>query len=173
MTDLDIRYLFISFLTDLFGAFFVNAGFGLLATPTVPLLGTAVGREWFSPQNLVMEVFFISLYSGFFIGLFVTFGVREDLKRGKVKRPNWSRKSIPVLRHLPRYMLIRSIVFGLICAMIFFPIGSLALVLLKVEELPYLNFIIMKGLFGIIVSVPTSFTLRICALGDGPKIKGG
>ncbi len=171
MVELDIRYLFICFLIDLFSAFFVNFGFGLLATPVVPLVGTAEGRNFFSPVNLIMDCFWISLYSGFFIVLFVTMGVREDFKKGKVKPPFWDRKSIPVLKHLPKYMLIRGLVFGIICVLIFFPIGISALLLLQIESLPYWNFIIIKASFGVIVSIPTAFVVRICALGDGPKAK--
>jgi hypothetical protein len=171
MTEIDVRYLFTCFLLDVFSAFFVNFGFGLLATPTVPLFGTAVGRNFFSPENLIMDCFWISLYSGFFIVLFVTFGVREDFKKGKVKPPSWNRISIPILRHLPKYMLIRGLVFSAICVLIFFPIGVLTLLLLQIESLPYWNFIIIKSLFGVIVSIPTAFVVRICALGDGPKIR--
>ena len=173
MTEIDVKYLFICSVIDLFSAFFVNFGFGLLATPNIPLLGTAEGRNFFSPENLIMDCFWISLYSGFFIVLFVTNGVREDFKKGKVKSPIWNRKSIPVLKHLPKYMLIRGIVFGLICVFIFFPIGVTALLLLQVESLPYWNFVIIKSSFGVIVSLPTAFTVRICALGDGPKVKKG
>ena len=57
------------------------------------------------------------------------------------------------------------------CGLIFFPIGVSALLLLKIESLPYWNFVFIKASFGVIVSIPTAFTVRICALGDGPKVK--
>ena len=171
MTEIDAKYLLLCTIIDIFSAFFVNFGFGLLATPTVPLLGTAEGRNLLSPVNLITDCFWISLYSGFFIVLFVTTGVRGDFKKGKVLSPSWNRKSIPILTHLPKYMLIRGFIFGILCVLIFFPIGALALILLQIESLPYWNFILMKASFGVIVSVPTAFIVRICALGDGPKIK--
>ena len=73
------------------------------------------------------------------------------------------------LKHLPKYMLIRGLVFSAICLLTFFPIGVLALLLLQIESLPYWNFIFMKALYGIVFSIPTAFLVRICAIGDGPK----
>ncbi|MFX0142310.1 MAG: hypothetical protein ACFFDN_52205 [Candidatus Hodarchaeota archaeon] len=170
MTEIDFRYLFICFLWDIFWAFMVNAFFGLFATPLTPMFGVAEGRNFFSAESLFMDVFWMNLYSGFFIVLFVTTGTREDMKRGKVETPSWNRKSIPVLKYLPKYMLIRGFVFSVICLLIFFPIGLLALLMLEVESLTYWNFVIMKGLYGIIISIPTALIVRISALGDGPKL---
>ena len=171
MVEIDVRYFFICLLTDIVSAFFVNVFFGLFATPTVPLLGTAVGRNVISPENLIMDLFWINVGSGFFIVLFITFFLIFDLENGKAKPPAWNRKDIPVLKHLPRNMILRGIVFSIICLLIFFPIGVLALFLLQIEALPRWNFIIMKALYGVLVSVPTAFTVRVCALGDKTDFK--
>ena len=169
MIELDVRYLYICLLWDIFWAFMVNAFFGLLATPTIPLFGIAEGRNFFSAESLFMDAFWMNFYSGFFIVLFVTTGTREDLKKGKVKSPTWNRYDIPILKILPKYMLIRGFVFSVICLLTFFPIGLLTLLLLEVESLSYWNFVIIKGFYGIIISIPTALVVRLCALGDTHK----
>jgi len=170
MTEINVRYLFICFLIDLFSAFFINFGFGLFATETIPLFGTAEGRNLLSPESLFMDLFWINLYSGFFIVIFVTNGVREDFKKGKIKPPPWDRKSIPIIKYLPRNTLTRALFFSIICLVSFFPLGLLALLLLRVESLPYWNFVFMKALYGVLVSIPIAFIVRISALGDGSKL---
>jgi len=172
MTEIDVKYFLTCLLMDIISAFLVNAFFGLFASESVPMWGVAEGRDWFiSPESLFMDLFWINLYTGFFVVIFVTWNTREDMEKGKVNPPAWNRKDIPVLKHFPKITLLRALMFSTICLLTFFPLGVLTLLLLQVESLPYWNFVIMKALYGVIVSVPTAFTVRVWALGDGMNYK--
>lgn len=158
MKNTYFQYFLINWIINIAINYVVNGLFGILAKDPVIVFG--------GYGSLVIDFVLMTFGLGFFLTLFVTFGIRGDIKKEKVQPLKLRRSEIPVLKKLPTNLVYRSLVIGCVMFIIFEPLAIGILVNLQVTELPYWNFLAFKAFYGAFMAAVIEPIIRLSALTD-------
>lgn len=161
------RYLFIEFIKDLLINFGINAFFGLFAAaPVMPVYYKGTPLLFFGASNIYEDIFWMNFYIGLLIGFLVTFFAHLDVRSDKITPPEWKRSSLPILKYLPNNIFLRALVTCVACIIIYMPLTWLIVYLSRIQGIYIWHFVIVKGLYGMLIAPPVAFLIRISALSD-------
>ena len=152
------QYFLQSWIINIAINYVVNGLLGILAKDPVPVFG--------GYGSLVIDFVLMTCGLGFFLTLFVTFGIREDIKKEKVKPLKLRRSEIPVLKKVPVNIVYRSLTMACVTFIIFMPLAIGLLINLQVTSLPYWNFIAFKAFYGAFMAAIIEPIVRLSALTD-------
>ena len=138
--------------------YIINGLFGLFAKDPVVVFG--------GYGSLVIDFAQMCLYLGFLLTLFVSWGVRGDIKKGKIEPLKVRRSEIPMLKKLPSNLIYRSLVMACFTIAIFLPLSIGLLVNLQVNSLPYWNFVAFKAFYGAFMAAVIEPIVRLSGLTD-------
>ena len=158
MKNTYFQYFLINWIINIAINYVVNGLFGILAKDPVIVFG--------GYGSLVIDFVLMTFGLGFFLTLFVTFGIRGDIKKEKVQPLKLRRSEIPILKKLPTNLVYRSLVIGCVMFIIFEPLAIGILVNLQVTELPYWNFLAFKAFYGAFMAAVIEPIIRLSALTD-------
>lgn len=158
MKNTYFQYFLINWIINIAINYVVNGLFGILAKDPVIVFG--------GYGSLVIDFVLMTFGLGFFLTLFVTFGIRGDIKKEKVQPLKLRRSEIPALKKLPTNLVYRSLVIGCVMFIIFEPLAIGILVNLQVTELPYWNFLAFKAFYGAFMAAVIEPIIRLSALTD-------
>ena len=158
MKNTYFRYFLINWIINIAINYVVNGLFGILAKDPVIVFG--------GYGSLVIDFVLMTFGLGFFLTLFVTFGIRGDIKKENVEPLKVRRSEIPVIKKLPTNMVYRSLVMACVTFIIFEPLAIGILVNLQVTSLPYWNFVAFKAFYGAFMAAVIEPIIRLSALTD-------
>lgn len=118
-------------------------------------------------ESIAGDTFGTCFFLPFFTGLIVTRLARGRIQAGKLPVLGHSRQSYPALARLPDGTLPRSLVFGLVCVVLFAPAALLALSALDVRSLPFWPFVSLKATFAAALAALVTPMIALAALADG------
>ncbi len=158
MKNTYFQYFLYSWIFNVAINYFINGMFGLFASNIVSVFG--------GYGTLVIDFVLMTLGLGFFLTLFVSVGVRGDIKKEKVTPLKVRRSDIPVLKKMPENIYVRSLAMACITFIIFEPLAIGILVVLQVSSLPYWNFVAFKAFYGAFMASVIEPFVRLSALTD-------
>lgn len=127
--------------------------------------GIAMTADFGEPA-IAGEIFATALLLPLFTALIVTPLAKRMVAQGKLPGLSWSRSEQPWLARLPQGTLLRALVIGLMCLVVFGVPSIAILSAAGLEWLDFADYIIAKGIFSGLLAAPVTPFIGLAALAD-------
>jgi hypothetical protein len=101
--------------------------------------------------------------------LIVTRVARGQMRAGKMPPLGWSRATHPVLGWLPRGTVVRGLVLGAVCVVVFAPLAYLYLRAREVDGMGLGRFVLFKASFAALLGALVTPVIALWAIGEAPE----